>query len=1093
MCNKLIGPIILVLLLGWVSASVAQEFDPNNDPDLLGWWAFEEGTGTTVADLSGNGNDGTLTNGPQWVEGYFGGGLQFDGTDDYVDTGNAEDLARWTICCWVKGAAAPASTSPTGPVHREANYQINWNHSDASFRNAAALNVGGTWYSASHGTLEADTWYHLAATYDGTSLRAYTNGALITTTSCAGTPNAETNTLKFARHAASAQYCAVTLDDVRVFTRALTDAEVKSLVPPKLKAYDPIPEDGTVGVLNPLMQWTAGDTAMFHDVYFGTTPDLTEANKVASRQMFNIYYHIPGLESGVTYYWRVDEIEMNGTTYTGNVWSFTAKPVTAFAPSPADGAAGLFPVQTLSWLPGSGAVRHQLYFGDNLADVEQGAPGTDQGILTEMAFVPPILRASTTYYWRVDEIALDDTVQTGGVWSFTTETGATGKVLREWWLSNTSAAVSGLTSDPRYPNDPSGTELVDLFEGPVDWDDNYGSRLRGWLVPPQSGDYTFWLACDNGGELWLSTDADPANVQLIASVSDWVASRDFDNATGSGGDNQESDVIPLEAGQKYYIEALMNEAGGGDNIAVAWQPPGGTREVIDAEFVDTFALPPLQAFSPDPADGAVEVVQSPTLSWSAGEKAAQHEVYFGDDEAAVATADASVAAIYKGRQSATTFNPGALEWDKTYYWRIDEINTGDPGSPWPGNVWSFTTANYIPVDDFEVYTNEVGNRVFQTWVDGLGYTEPPPGKLGNGTGALVGHDIWTPTDPHYQGLIMEVADVHGGDQAMPLYFDNSMTPFKSEADRTWTTAQNWTVNGVTDLSLWFKGAPAAFIQTAADSFTMSASGNDIWGTADAFRFVYKSLNGNGSIVARVDSIANTNAWAKGGVMIRESLDPGGKHAMVVVTPGNGVQFTWRQLMNMDMTEHNTQADLEAPHWVKLTRAGNVFTAEHSADGVTWEPVVDAASNTRDLPMIGNVYIGLALTSHNADAVTVAEFSNVTTSGGVSGQWQVAEVGGPHPANGDADFYVALEDSAGRIADVPYPGGANVADWTEWKIPLSEFSSAGVNLAAVKKMTLGVGRRTAPVADGDGMMLIDDIRVVLPAPVDPNEATVEYGL
>jgi hypothetical protein len=294
MRNKLTGLVILVLLLGWASVSLGQEFDPNNDPALLGWWAFEEGTGTTVADLSGNGNDGTLTNGPQWVEGYFGGGLQFDGSDDYVDTGNAEDLAQWTICCWVKGAAAPASTSPTGPVHREANYQINWNHSTDSFRNAAALNVGGTWYSASHGTLEGDTWYHLAATYDGTSLRAYTNGALITTTSCPGTPNAETNTLKFARHAASAQYCAVTLDDVRVYTRALTAAEVKSLIPPKLRAYDPIPKDGAVGVLNPLTQWTKGETAVFHDVYFGTTPELTEADKVASRQMFNIYYHIPG-------------------------------------------------------------------------------------------------------------------------------------------------------------------------------------------------------------------------------------------------------------------------------------------------------------------------------------------------------------------------------------------------------------------------------------------------------------------------------------------------------------------------------------------------------------------------------------------------------------------------------------------------------------------------------------------------------------------------------------------------------------------------------------------------------------------------------
>ncbi len=148
--------------------------------------------------------------------------------------------------------------------------------------------------------------------------------------------------------------------------------------------------------------------------------------------------------------------------------------------------------------------------------------------------------------------------------------------------------------------------------------------------------------------------------------------------------------------------------------------------------------------------------------------------------------------------------------------------------------------------------------------------------------------------------------------------------------------------------------------------------------------------------------------------------------------------------------------------------------------------MDADSNTHEMTMIGNVYIGLALTSHNVGAVTIAEFSNVQTSGGVSGQWQVEAIGGVHPANGAADVYVAVEDTGGRIADVPYPGGANVADWTEWKIPLTEFIDAGVNMAAVKKMIIGVGNRTAPVADGDGMVLIDDITVVGPAPVDPNE-------
>jgi len=199
---------------------------------------------------------------------------------------------------------------------------------------------------------------------------------------------------------------------------------------------------------------------------------------------------------------------------------------------------------------------------------------------------------------------------------------------------------------------------------------------------------------------------------------------------------------------------------------------------------------------------------------------------------------------------------------------------------------------------------------------------------------------------------------------------------------------------------------------------------------------------------------------------------------VVVTPQQGVQFTWRGFVNADMTEDSTQADLQAPYWVKLTRSGNTFTAERSEDGVTWVPVTDAAGSSRDITMIGNVYIGLALTSHNAGAVTVAEFSGVQTGGGVSGAWQVAEIGTDHPANDRDDFYLVVEDSLGRskVMVHPDPDAVLTPDWTEWKIPLSEISDTGVNLAAVKKMYIGVGNRTVPSKDGAGVLYVDDIRV-----------------
>ena len=846
-----------------------------------------------------------------------------------------------------------------------------------------------------------------------------------------------------------------------------------------LKASNPRPPDGATGVIHPLVEWDSGSFALWHDVYFGTDPEPP----LITRQTWNLYYHQPGLEPGVTYYWRIDEVSADAVTiYTGDVWSFTATPLTAWGPHPADGAEKVMTAPLLTWQAGLSAKEHRLYFGEDRNAVAQGAPAADMGIMDALAYqVPATLDVGTTYYWRVDETDASDTLHEGNVWSFTTIDGGPGGAMREWWLNVSGGDIPTLTGDPRFPDDPDGRELLDAMDGPVDWAENYGSRIYGWLFPPETGDYTFWVSGDDNCELWLSTDEDPANAEMIASVGTWTAHLEWDKET-----TQMSQPQSLVAGQRYYIEALMNEGTGGDSLAVAWQGPGINMEVIGSAYVGPTPFFPTRAYAPFPADGAADTAQDLVLSWNAGHAALQHDVFLGNDEETVRDANTSAGDVYKGRQNTTTFATGPLEWGRTYYWRIDEINTGDPDSPWKGKVWSFATADYIPIDDFETYTNQVGNRVFQTWIDGLGYTEPAPGHPGNGTGALVGHDIWTATSPYYEGQIVEVVDVHGGSQAMPLYYDNSAAPFVSEAERTWTVTQDWTVGGVTDLSIWFHGSPAGFIDNGGGSFMMSASGVDIWGTADQFRFAYKSLNGDGSITARVESIGNTNTWAKGGVMIRESLDPGAKHAMVVVTPGQGIQFTWRAFTNADMTEHSTQANLTAPYWVKLTRTGNTLTAERSEDGVAWVPVTDAANSSHEVPMIGNVYIGLALTSHNVDAVTVADYSGVVTTGSVTGQWQIAEVGMDHPENDRADVYVRLEDNLGRRAVAAYPDGALVADWTEWKIPLADFN--GISLNAVKKMILGVGDSVAPAPDGSGMVLCDDIRVVTTPAEEPNDAT-----
>jgi len=193
--------------------------------------------------------------------------------------------------------------------------------------------------------------------------------------------------------------------------------------------------------------------------------------------------------------------------------------------------------------------------------------------------------------------------------------------------------------------------------------------------------------------------------------------------------------------------------------------------------------------NPNPSNGAVDVEQTQILSWSPGVYAASHQVYFGTDKDAVRNANTG-SPEYKGTGAlgSESYNPGKLEWYSTYYWRIDEANNVNPDSPWTGSLWSFTTADFIVIDDFEDYNDYPPDEIFSTWIDGW---EVPT------NGSMAGH-----ADPPFA----ETGNVHGGSQSMPLYYENN---FKySEATMTLVSVRDWTEEDVGVLSLWFCGDAA---------------------------------------------------------------------------------------------------------------------------------------------------------------------------------------------------------------------------------------------------------------------------------------------
>jgi len=560
--------------------------------------------------------------------------------------------------------------------------------------------------------------------------------------------------------------------------------------------------------------------------------------------------------------------------------------------------------------------------------------------------------------------------------------------------------------------------------------------------------------------LWLSTDDDPGNIVLLASEPVWGSYDTF---------SHRADPVSLVGGQKYYIMARWKENVDWDHCQVAWQGAGiRDMQIIQGSYLSPYL--PVTAYGPSPAKSATDVERTPILRWKPGTLATQHRVYLGTDPNAVRNASTS-SPEYKGTKALGTesYDAGTLAFETTYYWRIDEVNSVNAASPWVGDVWSFTTGNFLVLDDFEGYTDDQGSRVFDVWIDGWGTQT---------NGSVVGYanPDFNAGEHHVETII-----IHSGRQSMPFSYNDDMK--YSEAVKTLSGAdRDWTREGVDTLSLWFRGNPATvgiFVEEPNGTVTMRGSGTDIAGMADEFHFAYKKLTGAGSIIVQVLSVGNTNAWAKAAVMIRESLAPGSKHALVCVTPRSGVAFEGRTITDGDSFSFN-EAAITAPHWVKLERSAvGEFTATHSADGVTWVPLQNVTSQLIWMES-ETVYIGLAVTSHDALATCEARFSNVTMTGAISPDpWKHHDVG--ILSNEAEPMYVVLNGTA--VVYNEDPNAVLTNQWTEWRIPLQDFAAKGVSLTAVDSMGIGIGtpgNTTTP--GGSGTMYFDDIRLDRPGQV-----------
>jgi len=900
---------------------------------------------------------------------------------------------------------------------------------------------------------------------------------------------------------------------------------------PQVQAKDPYPPDGTIydGTWVGL-GWTPSEFGVSHDVYFGDNFDDVNdglGDTFRGNYSFTTYiagfpgYAYPdGLVPATTYYWRIDEVNDAdpNSPWKGQVWSFTVPPRNAYAPDPPDGGTFVKPGVVLSWMPGLDVENHIVYFGDNFDDVNEAAEGVSQ---EDTTYTPGHLEREMTFFWRVDEFD-GSTTHRGEVWSFRTvpDIPINDPNLVGFWSLDESSGIHAV--------DWSGHDNHGDFVGEPLWVDGYdggGLELDGnswvdcgttatlqiagpitiacWVKPAAlGGDQGF--AGLNGSYAFKVSDFDSSDDHLRFTTPG-VLDHDAYNAILNNGEWQHIAVTfePNQAGGAvFYINgteadrldaSAMNEGSGpfliGNNQWADQEYHGLIDDVrvyskvlTAEEIAEAMRDDLLVAWGPNPVNGSTPAVDDALpLSWLSGDMAAQHDVYFGTDGDAVADADTTTADIYRGRQNGTSYTPpeGVELGGGPYYWRIDEYNTD--GSVSKGKIWKFTVKDYILIDDFEDY-NADDNQIWYAWHDGLGYGSFGTDIYfaGNGTGAAVGDET--------TGSYTEETIVHGGGQSMPLIYDNNKQGYAdySEVERTLTEQRDWTKQGVGELSIWFQGRRASvgsFVEGPVGTYTMTGSGIDIWnvsgtgtGFHDEFHFAYKTLSGPGSIVARIESVGNTNDWAKAGVMIRETLDADSVHAMMVVTPAEGVSFQRRNVTG-DTSAADTTSGITAPYWVKLERdiVGN-FVAYHSTNGSTW-----VMQGTPDNISMGtNVYIGLAVSSTDPALTCRAVFSNVRTTGTVGPVWANQDIG--IASNADEPLYVAVSNSNGTSAIVNHddPAAAQIDTWTQWIIPLQAFADQGINLADVDEFAIGLGTKgNMTMPGGSGKMYFDDIRLYRP--------------
>ncbi|MCP4450207.1 MAG: hypothetical protein GY809_02000 [Planctomycetes bacterium] len=555
--------------------------------------------------------------------------------------------------------------------------------------------------------------------------------------------------------------------------------------------------EGTWTHLAFVYDFESGDRSIYADGVqiaqaSGVNPYLGTAGDTRIGQWNNNQYFDGMIDDVQLYHNALTESEIQ------SIMNGLGNPNMASSPNPEDASQDVLRDSVLSWTPGEMAGTRDLYVGDSIEDVNSMTVPTAAN-LAVTSFDPGRLEFGRTYYWRVDEVnsTPDKTVFKGDIWSFTAEPYSI--LISEDSIGVTASSIANEFSVPEKTIDGSGLGADDThsmtsedmwFTAAVDLDPWIQYEFDG----VQKLDVMKVWNSNSAAEMAIGWGVKDLEIAYSVDGENWgvlEGATQLSRAPGFPTYNQ-YDEIAFNGVAAKFVRL---------NIASNW---GGILMSYSLSEVQ-FTMIPAAARTPDPVDGDMGIVPNVVATWRAGREAAQSTIYVGMDQNEVAD---GLAPSLTSNTNSADLSELDLELSGAYYWRVDEVNEAEAISVWAGPVWSFTTADALVVDDFESYNNISPDRPFQAWLDGFGYSADeffPVAYPGNGTGAGIGHDIWSIGSPYYDGSLMETSNtLPGSDQSMPFYYSNSGST-ASETLRKFTVPQDWTVGGVKLLSIPFSG------------------------------------------------------------------------------------------------------------------------------------------------------------------------------------------------------------------------------------------------------------------------------------------------